>query len=129
MLLAEGNNSACSAWRSLSRSPARTFRVDSPSASRCSSSAASAAVMPHREPLLARIQRMLAQRQVGGHHLRNACDRHRRRASGDAKTADPLHFHRRLPFLRPGKAQAHFQEGARRPAACDGRAEAACPRS
>ena len=50
MLFAEGNSSACSAWRSVIRSPAFTLSVDSPRATRCPSSATSAGVIVTTNP-------------------------------------------------------------------------------
>ena len=50
MLFAEGSSSASNAWRSVSRSPAFTLSVDSPSATRSPSSATSAGVIVTTNP-------------------------------------------------------------------------------
>ena len=77
MLLADGSRSACSAWRSVRRSPASTGTTDSPCPRRRSVSAASAPVSAIVGPSSPGSQRMVAEHEIGGHHLRDARDRSR----------------------------------------------------
>lgn len=58
------------------------------------------------EAFLAGFQRVVSQHQVGGHHLGQAGDRHRRLASAGAEGAESLDRHRRLALARPGEVEA-----------------------